>query len=283
VTRQVRLREVLASVEGLALLRRLYEGSDEEAAARITELRRIVADDGDVALGSAVPMREVSTLTGYAEWAPGYDAPGNAIVGIEEPVVGRLLAGAVPGRALDAACGTGRHTAGLVQRGHRVVGVDASPEMLFRAAEAVPGAAFVRGDLEELPVGDRSTDLVVCALAVAHLPTLGRALGELARVLRPGGRLVVSVLHPALVALGWHAPYETPEGARGFVREHDHLHGDYLRAFDGAGLRVVECVEPRFTEEALPSKRRAMRHIPEATRLAYEGLPAVLVWGLTRA
>jgi SAM-dependent methyltransferase len=234
VTREVRLREVLASVEGLALLRRLYEGSDEEAAARIAELRAIVCDDGDPVLSAGVPMREVSTRDGYAEWAPAYDAPGNAIVRIEEPVVARLLAAAPPGPAVDVACGTGRHSAGWARRGHRVVGIDASPEML-------------------------------------------------ARVLRPGGRLVVSVLHPTLVALGWHAPYETPDGPRGFVREHDHLHGDYLRAFDRAGLRVVECVEPRFTEEGLPSKRRAMQHIPEATRLAYEGLPAVLVWGLTRA
>ena len=283
MTRQVRLREVLASVEGLALLRRLYEGSDEEAAARIAELRAIVGDDGDPLLGSGVPMREVSARHGYDEWAPAYDAPGNAIVGIEAPVVARMLDGLAPGTALDAACGTGRHSAGLAGRGHRVVGVDGSPAMLARAAAAVPGATFVRGDLESLPVRSAVAGVAVCALALAHLPELDAAVAELARVLQLGGRLVVSVLHPTLVALGWHAPYEPPDGPRGFVREHDHLHSDYLRAFDRAGLRVVECVEPRFTEEALPSKRRAMEHIPEATRLAYEGLPAVLVWALTTA
>jgi ubiquinone/menaquinone biosynthesis C-methylase UbiE len=282
VTREVRLQQVLASVEGLALLRRLYEGTDEEAAARIAELRDIVRDDGDPALRDGVAMREVSARTGYAEWAPAYDAPGNAIVGIEAPVVARLLGVVAPGTALDAACGTGRHSAALAARGDFVVGVDASPEMLDRATSTVPGATFVRGDLEHLPVRSEAVDVAVCGLALAHLPSLDVATAELARVLRPGGRLVVSVLHPTLVALGWHAPYETPEGPRGFVREHDHLHGDYLRAFAAAGLRVDECVEPRFTEEALPSKRRAMQHIPEATRLAYEGLPAVLVWALTR-
>jgi ubiquinone/menaquinone biosynthesis C-methylase UbiE len=283
MTRQVRLREVLASVEGLALLRRLYEGTDEEAAARIDELREIVGAPEDSPMAGGVPMREVSAQRGYAEWAPGYDAPGNAIVGIEAPAVERLLAPVPPGVALDAACGTGRHSAALAGRGHQVVGIDASSPMLARARSAVSQASFVEGDLESLPLRSGAVDVAVCALALAHLPRLGGAVGELARVLRAGGHLVVSVLHPTLVALGWHAPYETPDGPRGFVREHDHLHGDYLRAFSRAGLEVVDCVEPRFTEEALPSKRRAMQHVPEATRLAYEGLPAVLVWGLRRA
>ena len=281
MTRQVRLREVLAAVEGLALLRRLYEGTDDEAAARIAELREIVRDPGDPLLSGAVPMREVPAGTGYAEWAPTYDAPGNAIVAIEAPVVERLLERVPPGTALDAACGTGRHSAALVSRGHRLVGVDASVEMLGRAAGAVPGAAFVRGGLECLPLRTGAVDVAVCALALAHLPVLDRAVAEAARVLRPGGRLVISVLHPTLVALGWHAPYETP-ARRGFVREHAHGHGDYLRAFRQAGLDVDDCLEPRFDQDALPSKRRAMQHIPEATRLAYEGLPAVLVWSLTR-
>ena len=241
-----------------------------------------MCDPEDPVLSGGVAMREVSARTGYAEWAEAYDAPGNAIVGIEAPVVEGLVQDAGPGDALDAACGTGRHSAALVARGHRVVGVDTSREMLDRATAAVPGATFVRGDLAALPVAGGAVDLAVCGLALAHLPTLDGAVAELARVLRPGGRLVVSALHPVLVALGWHAPYETPDGPCGFVREHDHRHGDYLRAFARAGLRVDDCAEPRFTEGALPSKRRAMQHIPEATRLAYEGLPAVLVWMLTR-
>jgi ubiquinone/menaquinone biosynthesis C-methylase UbiE len=191
----------------------------------------------------------------------------------------RDLLGSVPtGRALDAACGTGRHAAHLVRLGHRVVGVDLTPEMLARARDRVPGAEFHTADLRNLPADDESFDVVVCGLALAHLPELDPAVRELARVLAPGGHLIVSVLHPFQALLGWHAPFTGSDGRRGFVREHPHLHADYLTAFAAAGLRTRACVEPQITEQQLMTKRRAFRHIPETTAEAYIGLPAVLVW-----
>jgi hypothetical protein len=102
-------------------------------------------------------------------------------------------------------------------------------------------------------------------------------VGELARVLAPGGRLIVSVLHPFQALLGWHAPFTGSDGRCGFVREHPHLHADYLSAFANAGLDLRACVEPQISEQLVTAKRRAFRHIPEATAEAYLGLPAVLV------
>jgi SAM-dependent methyltransferase len=103
-------------------------------------------------------------------------------------------------------------------------------------------------------------------------------VAELARVLAPGGRLVISVLHPFQAYLGWHAPFEDPAGRRGFVREHAHSHSGYLAAFRRAGLTVRGCVEPQLRAAEGRAKRRAFRHIPEAVVAAYEGLPGVLVW-----
>ena len=94
-------------------------------------------------------------------------------------------------------------------------------------------------DLRELPFADASFSVAVCGLALSHLPSLDVAVSELARVLAPGGRLVVSVLHPFQALLGWHAPFSGADGSRGFVREHPHLHGDYLAAFAAAGLEVT--------------------------------------------
>jgi ubiquinone/menaquinone biosynthesis C-methylase UbiE len=203
-------------------------------------------------------------------------------VALEEPVVWSLVDALPPGRALDAACGTGRHAARLVELGWDVLGIDITPEMLSRAAAAIPQARFSQADLREVPTEDEWFDLVVCGLALAHLADLDGAVAQLARVLKPGGRLVASAIHPFQVHLGWHASFADAGGQRGFIREHTHTHADYLRAFRSAGLRVLDCAEPTLTAEQASAKRRAFRHIPDATAAAYAGLPAVLVWDLEK-
>ena len=274
MTRNVSLRELLVGVEGLAVLRNLYDGSDAVAAERLEELRGLL-DDPALAAAEATP--EHDPASGYAIWSDSYDEPGNPIVALEETVVAELLAARRPGPALDAACGTGRHARRLVELGHTVCGIDLTPEMLERARENVPEARFEVGDVRALPFDDASFQTVVCGLALAHLPSLDSGMAELARVLASGGQLIVSVLHPFQGLLGWNAPFSGSDGSRGFVREHPHMHSDYLAALDACSLRVAGCFEPAIGERELGAKRRAFRHIPEATSAAYLGLPAVLV------
>jgi ubiquinone/menaquinone biosynthesis C-methylase UbiE len=277
MTRTVRLRELLVGVEGLALLRHLYDGTDADADRRLAEVRKLL-DDPSFESGEAT--REAEPRAGYGSWAETYDEPGNPVIALEQPAVWSVLDSLTPGRALDAACGTGRHARHLADLGHEVVGIDLTPEMLARAAGNVPQASFAQADLREIPARDSEFDAVVCGLALAHLPELGGAVAELTRVVRPGGRLVISVLHPFHALLGWHAPFSDADGRRAFVREHPHLHADYLRAFQAARLRVAGCLEPRITAAEAGAKRRAFRHIPDATIEAYAGLPGVLVWDL---
>jgi ubiquinone/menaquinone biosynthesis C-methylase UbiE len=280
MARHVRLRELLVGIEGLALLRNLYDGTDEEAEARLGEMRRLL-DDERFAAPEAVP--EADARTGYAWWSETYDEPGNQIIALEEPVVWSLVDPLPPGRALDAACGTGRHARHLVELGWEVLGIDVTPEMLSRAAATVPEARFAEADLRGVPAEDESFDLVVCGLALAHLADLDPGVAELTRVLKPGGRLVASVLHPFPAHLGWQAPFADASGRRAFVRENAHTHADYLAAFRSAGLALRGCIEPALTAEQMSGKRRAYRHIPEATAAAYVGLPAVLVWDVEKA
>ena len=279
MARKVALRELLVGVEGLALLRGLYDGSDEAAGRRLAEVRRLLEDPS---FSVVEQISETDPQAGYGSWAESYDGEDNPIIALEQAIVWGILEAVQPGRALDAACGTGRHARRLTELGHDVVGVDLTTEMLSRARGRVPQAAFLEGDLRELPVPDGEFDLVVCGLALAHLEDLGPAVAELARVLRPGGRLVVSLLHPFQAMLGWQAPFVDASGRRGFVREHPHSHSEYLAAFDAHDLRVLGCAEPRLTGELLRSKRRAFGEIPEATVAAYAGLPAVLVWDLRK-
>jgi len=272
---RVHLREFLVGVEGLALLRHLHDRPGERGDARLAEVRGLLDDDS---LETGETIGEADPRAGYRAWSESYDRPGNPIVALEQPAVWSLVDRLAPGRALDAACGTGRHARHLVELGHEVVGLDMTPEMLARAAASVPESRFVKADLRRIPEPDSSFELVVCGLALAHLAELEPGVAELARVLRPGGRLVVSVLHPFRAHLGWQAQFTDSGGGRCFVREHQHRHGDYLRAFRAAGLDMVGCLEPAITAEQARARRRAYARIPDATLDAYVGLPAVLVW-----
>jgi ubiquinone/menaquinone biosynthesis C-methylase UbiE len=280
VARHVRLRELLVGVEGLALLRHLYDGRDEDADRRLAEVRALLDDE---AFSSGELTSEADPQAGYRSWASSYDDAGNPVIALEEPAVRSLVDHLPPGRALDAACGTGRHARHLAELGHDVVGIDLTPEMLNRARDAVPKARFFEADLVDIPADDDRFDLVVCGLALAHVADLDRAAGELARVLRRGGRLVISVLHPFQAFLGWHAPFEDERGRRRFVREHTHTHADYLAAFRAANLHVRQCIEPQLAAAEVAAKRRAFRHVPDAALAAYVGLPAVLVWDTQKA
>ena len=181
------LGHFVVGIEGLALLRAWMTGPDT-ASARFRELAQMAAnlDVGPLSVHLDVPPEGVRS--GYARWAESYDALRNPLIHVEEPVVHGLVDSLEPGTALDAACGTGRHARHLKARGHRVVGVDATPEMLDIARRAVPGGDFRLGDLTALPVESASIDVAVCALALTHCEDITRPVSELARVLRPAVR-----------------------------------------------------------------------------------------------
>jgi SAM-dependent methyltransferase len=261
-------------------MRHLFE-DDATAAARVEEIARIACSENDVyQLGVDVPV--VEARPGYARWSETYDNSGNPLIQLEQPVVWSIFDRVPSGAALDAACGTGRHARRLVELGHDVVGVDGSPEMLGVAKTSVPNALFREGDLYSLPLESASVDLVVCALALEHVADLSEAITELSRVLRSGGLMVLSDLHPAAVALGGGAYFQDSGGGAGLVRGYGHLHGDYLRAFEKVDLRVRRCLEPRFGPAEAAMQGPASSFIPHAAEAAYVGVPGALIWDLAR-
>jgi SAM-dependent methyltransferase len=109
------------------------------------------------------------------------------------------------GDVLDVPCGFGRHSVPLGQAGYRVVGADRSQALLDEARRRAAGARWpklVQADYRELPFADGSFDTALNLFS--SLGYLGdsedeRALAEIGRVLRPGGRLVVETMHRDLL------------------------------------------------------------------------------------
>jgi len=99
----------------------------------------------------------------------------------------------------DLGCGTGQVAAALAPHVRRVIAVDESTAMLQAARQRLrelPNVELRRGRLESLPIDDGELDAVTCVLVLHHLPDPERAIAEAARVLRPGGRLLLTDMVP---------------------------------------------------------------------------------------
>jgi SAM-dependent methyltransferase len=139
-------------------------------------------------------------------------------------------------RVLDMGCGGGRHAFALYKAGARVVALDRDAAelgdvagMFAALAPEVPpaaGASAVRGDAYRLPFADASFDKIIAAEVLEHLPEDGRAMAELARVLKPGGLIAVTV------------PRWGPEKVCWALSDEYHANeGGHIRIYKAAQLR----------------------------------------------
>jgi SAM-dependent methyltransferase len=117
---------------------------------------------------------------------------------VDRPACLELLGDVSGKHVLDAACGPGFYASELISRGARVTGFDNSPRMVEFCRRLPGGGEFRVHDLNDpidwLPAA--SVDLVLCALAYEYADNRAGALREFRRVLKPGGALVLSRLHP---------------------------------------------------------------------------------------
>lgn len=142
------------------------------------------------------------------------------------------------GTALDVGSGPGSITASLARAAGPdglALGVDISEPMLERAvrAESGPQVGFMRADAQRLPLRDNTVDAIVSIAVLQLVPDPAAALGEMARVLRPGGRLAVMV--PTAASTAWFWRLLPNIGAHVF--DDDEI-GDILESNGFASVRV---------------------------------------------
>ncbi len=196
---------VTARAEGTSRLYRGLRDAMEPAALRLWEVVRGEVAETPSALEDMRRLEQILRdrrsksqqffTTSAGQWDKlrgelfGVSFHATALLGLLDPawVVG------------DLGCGTGQVAEALAPWVQRVIAVDDSAAMLQAAKRRVRALANVevrRGALEALPIDDASLDAVTCVLVLHHLPAPERALAEAARVLRPGGRLLLTDMMP---------------------------------------------------------------------------------------
>ncbi len=198
---------------------------------------------------------------GWERQAPTYDS---FIGRVTSRVVDPLLdaAGvAASTRVLDVATGPGYAAARAAERGAQVVGIDSAPSMVRLARRLHPEVEFQEEDAETITFGDRTFDAVVSNFLVPHLGRHGRVVGELARVLRGGGRLALTtwdtpdrmrllgVVLDAFADAGAQPPPGIPAGPPFFRYADDSA---FAALLTGAGLADVDVTTVAFLH-SIPS------------------------------
>jgi SAM-dependent methyltransferase len=113
------------------------------------------------------------------------------------PALRAMLPPPGTGPVIDVGCGEGRAARELVKLGYRaVVGVERSPTLAVAAATAAPPIPVLIGDAAALPIADESSGLVLACMSLLDMDDFDGAVREIGRVLRPGGRLCLAVVHP---------------------------------------------------------------------------------------
>jgi malonyl-CoA O-methyltransferase len=186
----------------------------------------------------------------YALWAPTYPPHAhNALMALEQQTVLSLLPELDRLTVVDIGCGSGRYLRELRDRGANPIGLDLSAAMLARARDITSRVA--RANLAALPVDAMTIDVIVCGLALGDVPNLEIALVEMARVLRPGGCVVYSVVHPVGRTAGWSRTFEV-EGRRVAIDGYWHSVEDHRQACAAAGLTITAWAEPELAESGPP-------------------------------
>ena len=198
------------------------------------------------------------------------------------PSMLRLLGDVSGADLLDLGCGTGVFARELASRGAKVIGVDLTEGMLAKAIEleqAQPlGIDYRQGDAADVgEFGDASFDVVTCNMALMNIRNYIGAIGHAYRVLKPGGRFAVSIMHPCfqMPTSGWEKDTQPdPDSPTGRHWRVDHYFerrnmegyahrtlGDYFQAMLAAGFSIIGVEEPE------PWPKLAMRH-PDSVRVA---------------
>jgi len=189
-----------------------------------------------------------------------------------------------PGRlTVDIGCGEGRLTRHLKAQGHAIIGIDSSPSMVAAARSLDPSMDVRLADAAALPLDEASADLAIAFMSLHDIDALTDVVREIGRVLAPGGRLCMAIVHPLNSA----GCFEQSSAEARFIIAGSYLDGfhyadtvernglsmtfhsrhrplgDYFSALEEAGLLVEALREPSVPDHAIVSdSSRRWQRVP---------------------
>ena len=217
----------------------------------------------------------LSTQSAYDEWAEHYDDEDPTVL-LDQPFLLSALQPFSGCRVLDLGCGTGRYLR-LAAHDAFVVGLDLSRGMLERARRQTSpavGTRWVQASVERIPFGSQTFDRIVSGLVLDHVRDLPAFFLGIATALRPGGRAIVTAVHPDMQRKTGPTVRFTAAGREYRTEGTIHEKAEIITAIRQAGLSIHQLEEPSVTEELI-ARREAWRD-----RL---GCAALLLMVLTRA
>ena len=279
----------LPGLEGIALPDARAEDHDRAfTGTRLAKIRRLLA--GKKLRDRSELAERASTVTAYKQQSASYDAEAGA---------GRSLP---KSRSWPGTSAAGSLTCRWTPHTEPAVSPNSSPAAGIRSSAStphrtcpparrrVPDGESRLAALDQLPLPDDSAGVIACGPALVHVPGLRPVLAEFARLLRPGGDLVISDLRHELLTRGSVIKARGPAGEPCIAATCRHRLGDYLRAALSLGFQVRRCQEPGAAQPVGPLPEPAtgigdwqdwpwslMDYLPSAARAA-GGCPSLVIW-----
>jgi ubiquinone/menaquinone biosynthesis C-methylase UbiE len=217
-----------------------------------------------------IPAGKDAVANAYDQWAERYDTQPNATRDLDAQML-HEHGPRVRGRTvLELGCGTGKNSAWIAPQCTRLVALDFSPAMLVRARARVAGehVSFLEHDIRTpWPVDDASMDVVLGNLVLEHVEELAPVFAECARVLRKGGKLYFSELHPMRQLLGGQAHFADASDTVVHVPAFVHSVSEYVNAGLAAGFKLKALGE--WLEEGAMPKPPATVAVPRLLTLRF--------------
>jgi len=247
------------------------------SGARANRLRNSIYSVTDMK-NDGHPLETLAPQTAYDRWAEEYDDADPTTL-LDEPFLLSMLKPFDGCRVLDLGCGTGRYLRRAAQPGIEVVGLDLSRAMLARARRSMapaPSVSWIQASVAPLPFSKEAFDRVISGLVLDHVDDLHFFFLQVVAALRPGGRLIMSAVHPDMQRLTGSVVRFTSAG-----REHQ-THGtvhevrSMVEATQQSGLSL-ECLLEPCVDQELVTRRPAWSNrlgCPALVLLAAEKPPA---------